>query len=386
MQRDPSLLATIFLGIVAIVSLSPPSQVGAAPLPLSDPCRQFPETTARLCPPFLQIWEHAGGLPIFGLPLADAVRDEATGLTVQWFERARFELPADARSGEPTVLLGLLGREATRGRENETPFRPAAPQPGCRFFVETSHNLCHGFLAYWERFGNLPVFGYPISEEFREVDPDTGQVRTVQYFERQQFEWYPGIWPERFDVVLGRLGALLFPAQSPAPQPSASVLPDRFGDGTHRVGADIAPGTYRNTADDTLCSWRRTRRSDGRALEIVSVTATFRQVVRLSPTDSEFWSQGCGTWEPATVPITPDPHAPFTDGVFIVGLDIAPGLWQATAPGSTCTWARLADFTGSPSDRIETSDWFSRRDTVRIQTSDSGFFTFGCGYWRRLGD
>jgi len=31
----------------------------------------------------------------------------------------------------------------------------------------------------------------------------------VQYFERQRFEWHPGKWPERFDVLLGRLGAQL---------------------------------------------------------------------------------------------------------------------------------------------------------------------------------
>lgn len=48
--------------------------------------------------------------------------------------------------------------------------------------------------------GGLAIFGYPISEEFVEGD------LVVQYFERARFEWHPGAWPERYDVLLGRLG------------------------------------------------------------------------------------------------------------------------------------------------------------------------------------
>jgi hypothetical protein len=72
---------------------------------------------------------------------------------------------------------------------------------------QTGHNLCGGFRDYWNKFGGLAVYGYPISEEFAERNPDDGQVYTVQYFERASFEWHPGAWPERSDVMLGRLGA-----------------------------------------------------------------------------------------------------------------------------------------------------------------------------------
>jgi Cu-Zn family superoxide dismutase len=43
----------------------------------------------------------------------------------------------------------------------------------------------------------------PISDEFTE------NGHTVQYVERARFEWQPGAWPERWDVLLGRLGATL---------------------------------------------------------------------------------------------------------------------------------------------------------------------------------
>ncbi|HVX30134.1 MAG TPA: glycoside hydrolase family 3 N-terminal domain-containing protein, partial [Nitrolancea sp.] len=77
--------------------------------------------------------------------------------------------------------------------------------PSTRFFPETGHTLGGGFLAYWNKFGGLPVFGYPITEEF--TDAQTGFV--TQYLERARFEWHPGAWPERFDVELGLLGVEL---------------------------------------------------------------------------------------------------------------------------------------------------------------------------------
>jgi hypothetical protein len=47
----------------------------------------------------------------------------------------------------------------------------------------------------------LAVYGLPLTQEFQENGV------TTQYFERARFEWHPGAWPERSDVMLGRLGA-----------------------------------------------------------------------------------------------------------------------------------------------------------------------------------
>ncbi len=74
------------------------------------------------------------------------------------------------------------------------------PLPDSRYFPETGFTVAHGFLRYWERFGGLATFGYPISNEMTE----NGVV--VQYFERARFEWHPGAWPSHYDVLLGRLG------------------------------------------------------------------------------------------------------------------------------------------------------------------------------------
>lgn len=44
---------------------------------------------------------------------------------------------------------------------------------------------------FWEKRGGLPIFGYPISEPFQEQSTIDGQTRTVQYFERAKFEFFP---------------------------------------------------------------------------------------------------------------------------------------------------------------------------------------------------
>ncbi len=181
----------------------------------------FSETGHNVSGPFLEYWRRYGGLAIFGYPLTEEYEHE--GRRLQWFERARMERHPGEWPERWDVLLGLLGREVTRGRENESPFRPSVPLGGAAvwgrdaiserteavYFAETQHNLAHGFLRYWWRFGGLALFGYPISEEFRERNRDTGREYVVQYFERARLEWHPGEWPERWDVMLGRLGAEL---------------------------------------------------------------------------------------------------------------------------------------------------------------------------------
>lgn len=81
-----------------------------------------------------------------------------------------------------------------------------------RYFPETGQFIAGGFRAFWEQFGGLPIFGLPLTGEVEELIsgcgcPRDGKPHTVQYFERAVFEWHPGKWPERYDVLLRRLGA-----------------------------------------------------------------------------------------------------------------------------------------------------------------------------------
>ena len=96
------------------------------------------------------------------------------------------------------------------------PTTPVAAS-GERYFPETGHTLSGAFKAYYESHGldlgdagtsaheSLALFGYPLSEPFQEVNPDTGELLTVQYFERPRFESHPGN-PDPYKVLLGRFG------------------------------------------------------------------------------------------------------------------------------------------------------------------------------------
>ena len=77
--------------------------------PVAD-ARTFPATGQTVRGPFLAFWLARGGLPVFGYPLTPERREGA--LTVQWFERARFELH---RGG--VIMLGRVGAELLEARQ-----------------------------------------------------------------------------------------------------------------------------------------------------------------------------------------------------------------------------------------------------------------------------
>ncbi len=84
---------------------------------------------------------------------------------------------------------------------------PGATSPDWVYFPETSHYLSFGFKSFWSLSGGLPVFGYPLTEEFSELNPDLGKMLTVQYLERQRFEYHPELAGTPYETSLGRLGA-----------------------------------------------------------------------------------------------------------------------------------------------------------------------------------
>lgn len=173
----------------------------------TPPSQYFPETDFEISGPFYRYWWRFGGLPIFGFPLSGQI--ERNGIVIQYFERARFELQPETWPERYDIHLTRLGAEMVEDRTGEDPFQPVDGESDnhCTYFPQTEHTLCGGFRDYWEDFGGLGIYGFPISQEFREVNPDTGETYVVQYFERQRFEWHPGEWPERHDVLLGRVGA-----------------------------------------------------------------------------------------------------------------------------------------------------------------------------------
>ncbi len=108
---------------------------------------------------------------------------------------------------EPTPITEQPPATQPPPAQPSNPFAPIEPIPSTpdqMYFPETQHSIRGGFKAYWERHGGLPIFGYPISEEFVERAPD-GRDYVVQYFERYRFELHPEN-AAPYNVQLGRLG------------------------------------------------------------------------------------------------------------------------------------------------------------------------------------
>lgn len=158
-----------------------------------------------------------------------------------------------------------------------------------------------------------------------------------------------------------------------------------FGDGRYPVGSGagrIPPGTY-TTAGGANCYWERGDLFGGIVANEFEPNPQ-RTIVTIHGTDATFESSRCGDWQPLSgAPLTIDRNAPFPDGTWRVGVDIAGNnRWLSTAATGSCYWARLRDFYGQGSSIIDNS--FGAGPTlVVLSPGDVGFYSSGCGAWVR---
>lgn len=155
-----------------------PTAVAGKPAPqlaaqLPGVSRCFSETSKCMRGAFLNYWFTHGGVGQFGLPVTNEVTEtlsDGKSYTVQYTERARFELHPENRGLESYVLLGRLGFDLAANRGGEDPFKSVQPNAGngLRYFDATKHFMGKEFQAYWQNNGGIPVFGYPLSEAFNE--------------------------------------------------------------------------------------------------------------------------------------------------------------------------------------------------------------------------
>lgn len=199
--------------------------------------------------PFLEFYEHHGGAESFGEPRTDAFA-EPGGLTVQYFDYARFEW-------HDQVILSDLGRRAAAGHTNTVAFTWVASGPpvaeGRTYFAEAGHTVGGAFGWFWQTRGGLALLGYPISEEFEERLPDGTGVLT-QYFERAVLTYHPERVGTGDEVRRVQLGMQFAPQRPTTPPPAVlgeARLPFRPGSGDgHNIaiamgrleGQALAPG------------------------------------------------------------------------------------------------------------------------------------------------
>jgi hypothetical protein len=93
---------------------------------------------------------------------------------------------------------------------------PDPHQDGVLYFAETGHTLRGMFLKYWQTYGGMAQFGYPITEEFFEPSGPGNTPLQVQYFERSRFEMHRDNSVVPNEVLMGLLGSEFHPQDPPA--------------------------------------------------------------------------------------------------------------------------------------------------------------------------
>ena len=139
---------------------------------------------------------------------------------------ARYRISATApaiRAGRHIAAAYVVGGSGSAGSTQWT-FNAVMSDTNHVYFRETGYFVTEPFLTYWQNNGGLALFGYPVSGLIQETDATTGQVYTAQYFERARFEQLPSLGDQ---VVLGRLGALLYPPEPPVqPKEGYTFFPE----------------------------------------------------------------------------------------------------------------------------------------------------------------
>lgn len=134
---------------------------------------------------------------VFGYPITEQFTDNS-GMLVQYFQRARFEMHPELPGGQRVKLTPL----------GNLTYQPAAQlvinnQFACRTFEETGYSVCFAFLDFFDENGGIAQFGFPISPfEFQ-------NNMIVQYFQNARMEWRPWLG-EGLRVGLADLGRLYF--------------------------------------------------------------------------------------------------------------------------------------------------------------------------------
>ncbi|MEA2024770.1 MAG: S-layer homology domain-containing protein [Actinomycetota bacterium] len=169
------------------------------------------------------------------------------------------------------------------------------------------------------------------------------------------------------------------------PPPTTTVPLKTFGDGTWIVGRDISAGTYRTAASKGLCYGARLAGFSGDLDDIIANEIGGESlIVTIKSSDAGFESSRCHVWTNDMTPRTGTPTSGFADGYWLVGDEVAPGLWRNSGSADTCYWERLSGFSWEFEDLI-TNGLSTSVQTVRIRASDVGFHATRCGSWTYLG-
>jgi hypothetical protein len=162
------------------------------------------------------------------------------------------------------------------------------------------------------------------------------------------------------------------------------------GDGGYLVGSEVPVGRYKA---------RVPAGSECLVASVSDLSGSEDSVMGYDwawPGDTVYWdidrtaaafvTDGCGTWTQVFPKDAPRFVAPVRDGWYRVGIDIAPGVYEAVVPQSDfegCYVESVSAFDGEL-DSILANDFVEEPGTVvtwEVLPADAGFRTHGCGTW-----
>jgi len=154
-------------------------------------------------------------------------------------------------------------------------------------------------------------------------------------------------------TITGTSTATSIPTHTPTPQPTVTENPFFISPGTYLIGDDIMPGIYYGKVGDSLldsCYWERLKDLSGEFDSIIANGNGMGQFyIEIKETDFAF-SIDCEVVHIDEVPIPESFIEELDVGMYIIGRDIQPGLYQGIAGNDimeSCYWERLRDVSGS---------------------------------------
>lgn len=165
------------------------------------------------------------------------------------------------------------------------------------------------------------------------------------------------------------------PTYTPSITPRSA--PDTpLADGIYRVGSEIAIGKWRSTGTGDRCSWER---YDDQGEINRNYYGYAGGVITVQSDDFEIELENCGTWvyiENQEQTLEPEASSPKDDGIYLVGVDIAPGLWRSTGQSDDCYWTH-----NDGNQEIIDNHFGQAGGSMIIHESDFEVAMENCGTW-----